>query len=413
MKCRSLILLLLSFALSSFAQSFKGTYHFSTLAYVQQKNFRLLWLLQQNESVRSLLENDTLLRKMAAAQNETIEDSLESAKNFRGITGTLKLSEHTVSAGGEHLMALYARSAALQKLVKEQLIPSGAYIRYKALRPDSVLLMAWEQDAADINHTIAVYAEGAKPNSPDIDSISFNIYSPGYLATVQQATKQVSIGAGYSHLFFMPAMTAALTFLNINGRDNAGSYEPMELTVNRAALDYAKKVAWNNYRYTVLLVPGEGPDSSGVAISKGSMIRCRLAAAIYRQGLAPFIMVSGGKVHPYKTPYCEAEQMKKYLIGQLQIPDSAILLEPHARHTTTNMRNAARLFIRYKFPLGQPALVVTDQLQSAYIRHMAQRCIESLGDVPYKLGKRISPTSQEFYALPVALQINPTEPLDP
>lgn len=413
MKYSSLMLLFLLFAVSSVAQSFKGTYHFNTLAYVQQKNFRLLWLMQQNEAVRNLLENDTLLGKMAAVQNEMIEDSLDSAKSYIGITATLKLSESMVQAAGERLMALYARSAVLQQLVKEQLIPSGAYMRYQSLRPDSILLMAWKQDAEDINHTIAVYAEGAKPNSPDIDSISFNVHSPGYLATVQQAAKQVSIETGYSHLFFMPAMTAALTFLNINGRDNAGSYEPMELTVNRVALGYAKTVDWHKFRYTVLLIPGEGPDSSGVPISKGSMIRCKLAAAVYRQGLAPFIMVSGGKVHPYKTPFCEAEQMKKYLIEQLQIPDSVILMEPHARHTTTNMRNAARLLIQYQFPLDQPALVVTDQMQSAYISHMAQRCLQTLGDVPYKLGKRTSSTSQEFYALPVALQINPTEPLDP
>jgi uncharacterized SAM-binding protein YcdF (DUF218 family) len=39
--------------------------------------------------------------------------------------------------------------------------------------------------------------------------------------------------------------------------------------------------------------------------------------------------------------------MKHDLIARLGIPAAAILVDPHARHTTTNMRNAARLLYRY------------------------------------------------------------------
>ncbi|WP_259067264.1 YdcF family protein [Mucilaginibacter sp. X4EP1] len=414
MKRLLILLWIITGSISVWAQSPTNGYQPVGNGSVQAKNFYLLTLLQHNDKVRRLLEGDSVLSSLAELQNRNIKQSLENCSAYTCITAQLKLNDKQVHLAMARLIELYYYSSELQDLVNNELIPSNAYGQYNDMQPIDYLISAWRQDALDINHTIAVYADGAKPNYPDIDSISFNVHSPQYIRVVQQATQQVIATAGHSHLFFMPSMTAALTFLNVNGRNNAGDYEPMELTVNKAALQKAKGISWANYSYTVLLIPGEGPEADNTPISSGSKNRCRIAAAVYHQpNSAPFIMVSGGKVHPYKTPYCEAEEMKKFLIDSLQIPDSAIIMEPHARHTTTNMRNGARLLMQYNFPLLKPALVVSDPSQSAYISGMKQRCIDQLGDVPYKLGKRISANSQEFYAVPVAGQINPTEPLDP
>ena len=65
--------------------------------------------------------------------------------------------------------------------------------------------------------------------------------------------------------------------------------------------------------------------------------------------------MSGGFVHPAQTPYAEAIEMKKALIADFSIPQEAILVDPHARHTTTNMRNAARLLYRYAIPFESVA----------------------------------------------------------
>ncbi len=75
-----------------------------------------------------------------------------------------------------------------------------------------------------------------------------------------------------------------------------------------------------------------------------------MAVKRYRQGLAPLLLVSGGAVHPKRTPYNEALEMKKELMNVYGIPARAIIVEPHARHTTTNFRNAARLVYRYGIP---------------------------------------------------------------
>jgi hypothetical protein len=168
------------------------------------------------------------------------------------------------------------------------------------------------------------------------------------------------------------------------------------------------------YKYSLILVPGAGPDDPATPLSAEGMLRCRLAALQYRKGLAPFILTSGGKVHPYKTRYCEATEMKKYLVDKLHIPANAILIDPHARHTTTNMRNAVRMIHRYGIPFDKLALTCTTRGQSAMIeKTLIDRCKRELNEAPYKIGKRLSETEMEFYPLMEALQINPLEPIDP
>jgi hypothetical protein len=410
------LVLLFSFKISVLlAQSTPQNSGRPTIDYVQEKNFYLLTLLQHDVAVRTLLENDPVLAKSAADQTAAIKTSLNSCKNYLRLTTNLELSAAQVKLAAQRLSILFAHNVALQNLVKEKMIPSGAYSRYNKLPPAAQLVAAWQQDAKAIDSTIAVYAEGKKPRYPEIDSISFNIRDPAYIKVVQRVTAQVYDKTGHSRLFFLPALTAALAFLEVNGRDDAGNYEPMANTVNKAALEKGKTINWKSYKYTVLMVPGEGPENSNTPLSEGGMERCKLAASIFlqkQQKLAPFIMVSGGKVHPYKTRYCEAEEMKKYLVKTLHVPDSAILMEPHARHTTTNLRNTVRLLIQYHFPADKPALIVTDVSQLGLIAGSKQRCINELGYVPYRLGS-VDYYGLEFFIVREALQVNPTEPLDP
>jgi hypothetical protein len=188
----------------------------------------------------------------------------------------------------------------------------------------------------------------------------------------------------------------------------------MHLGVNEAAVKKINTLNWSNYPYSVILVPGAGPSEVDVALSAEAMIRLRIASVQFHLKKAPFIIVSGGKVHPYKTKYCEAIEMKKYCVEQLGIPASAIIVDPHARHTTTNMRNASRLMIRYGMPIEKPGLVCTTPGQSMMIANtLPSRCMIELGYVPYKSGKRLSNTLTEFYALSSSLQIDADEPIDP
>lgn len=120
-------------------------------------------------------------------------------------------------------------------------------------------------------------------------------------------------------------------------------------------------------------------------------------------------------MHPFKTKFSEAFEMKKFLMEVLKVPENAIIMDPHARHTTTNMRNGVRLLYRYGMPVDKPCLVSTMRSQSYYITNDAfvTRCLREINHVPYKLGKRLSETDFEFYPVLDALHIDADEPLDP
>ena len=214
--------------------------------------------------------------------------------------------------------------------------------------------------------------------------------------------------------FFYPSLTCAVRFLEMNEREQAADFEPMAQGENKAAADKIKAIKWGNYKYSVILVPGAGPQDGAVALSAEGMLRCRLAAIQYQKKLAPIIVVSGGKVHPYKTKFCEATEMKNFLMEKLAIPENAILIDPHARHTTTNMRNTARLIFRYGIPFERAVVTCTTREQSTMIGNTSiARCLKELKAVPYKNGMRLNETLIKFFPLIEALQINPEEPMDP
>ena len=72
-------------------------------------------------------------------------------------------------------------------------------------------------------------------------------------------------------------------------------------------------------------------------------------------GTAPFFLLSGGNVHPRGTPYHEGTQMKQALLG-MGVPADRILVDPRARSSMTNLRNAGRLLLAHGH---RRALVVT------------------------------------------------------
>ncbi|WP_069658480.1 YdcF family protein [Arcticibacter eurypsychrophilus] len=381
--------------------------------WVQSKNYYLLTLLQQDKEVAELFQNDPQLAKLTKDKLVALQTSLTNCKDPLCLSSQLKLMDEDIKLVSTRLSALYKSGNALDRLVKKHLIPSGTYILYKTLTPVELLIKAWEQDAAAINNTIEIYAEGKKPNYPAIDSISFNIKDKAYYILMYDCSTVILADVKKTSLFFEPALQAALTYLEINERQDAGNYEPMFSLANQAAFDNVRTIDWNKFDYSHILVPGAGPENLTTPLSGEGMLRCRLAVIQYKLGKAPFIVVSGGAVHPFKTKYNEAVEMKIYLIKTHHIPENAIFIDPHARHTTTNLRNDARLVFRYGIPFAKPGYIVTDKYQADFIMNMAERCEKELKYVPYKLGKRISETELEFYPLIESLQIDQDEPLDP
>lgn len=301
----------------------------------------------------------------------------------------------------------------LGKRLGEWLLPSQKYGLSRQATISQYVEKALRQDLNAMNDVIDVYAGGKKPNYPFIDSISFDITKKSFLPLLLDVRQDVLKDINRSHQAFYETLFAAVRLLEINERWDAAQLEPLMALENKKAFEAIKKTDFDQYPYALLLTLGAGPSVYGQPISPGGMLRTRMAARSYFEGLAPFIVVSGGRVHPYKTRYIEAIEMKKYLMEVLNVPEEAILIDPHARHTTTNLRNTARIMLTYGFPTDKFAIVNSSVAHIDAVEKMADRCIKELGYVPYMLGKRISDVIIEFKPKWEALTIDPDEPLDP
>lgn len=218
-------------------------------------------------------------------------------------------------------------------------------------------------------------------------------------------------------VFFEPLVAVDLAALTADLRDEASRYEPLDLGENAEALAQIPSIDWAKFPFTAILVPGYGPDDPGVALSPSGQARADLAAARFNAGIAPLIVLSGGHVHPDRTPYSEAIEMKKYLVASRGIPAPALLVDPHARHTTTNLRNASRLLYRYGVPTDRPLLVTSDFGQSLYIGHwhgmFGPRCQDELGYLPWRSLVPLSQYDTCMRPAAVSLHADGRDPLDP
>lgn len=382
-------------------------------SYTQSKNVYLMSLMESVPEVRTLLEDDPVLKDLAWDKVKAIKASLDDCgKQGDCYAKRAMFTEEEIRKASEQLIILAKKERKLIDLVEKHLIPSGMYQMQADTDPARYLANAFELDAATINHMIAVYGMGEKPNYPNIDSLGVAKGSY-YFADNNRALSGLNADKFQdSNLFFEPTMNHGLDLLEIARMSRAGDFEPMVDLENRAAYLQAQKTDWQKYPYPLILIPGAGTDNYLDSLSAGGVIRAKLAFHQFEKGLAPFIAVSGGYVHPYKVQHNEAIEMKRYLM-KMGVPESAILIDPHARHTTTNMRNVARMMFRYGFPMDRPSVTVTGPAQSKFIEGMLDRCMRELGYHTYTNGKRISETILEFFPKEISLQIDWDEPLDP
>lgn len=155
--------------------------------------------------------------------------------------------------------------------------------------------------------------------------------------------------------FFHAPLRFAMELLRANWRDGAGRFEPMEEGENKPAFEAIKTTNWSH-------VNTNTPPSSSPAPARTVPTRDVPLGQGPCHPRRPALQNRSGALHhrlrrlrpPQPDALREALEMKKALIAEYAIPAHAILIEPHARHTTTNLRNAARLLYRYGFPARQP-----------------------------------------------------------
>lgn len=361
------------------------------------------------------LWSDPVLRRLAADRAARISEG-ECTPVPQCKASPWTWTEADIAVVSERLRALAGKRALAAALVDRHLRASHRFDRHAAASDADLLVLAWRDTAAAINQVIAVYATGAAPRYPKIDAIIFDVTKPEFAQVLDAHAIATAARSKPDDLFFDPALRYALGLLRMNERTDAGSYRPLLAGENAATVAAMARTDWSASPYTALLVFGHGPEDPVSRTGVMGHIRLGIAADLFRRGVAPFLIVSGGNVHPNRTPFNEAVEMKRLLIADYGVPADRILMEPHARHTTTNLRNTARLLLGAGFPTDRPALVVSDHKTIQYIAgpELAARNLAEMGVQPGKLSPGPDRFSLRFVPDPSAFHVEAAaDPLDP
>jgi hypothetical protein len=380
---------------------------------LQDKNFYLLSLIERTPGVANAVKNDPGL---AAIFKERVAAVMSAEAECKGQAPRCTmhdglLTPEEIDAAQKRLDVLFERDADVRRLVAGPMRQSGVFELYRTEDDRKLLAHAWGDAAAGINRVINVYGNGAKAHSPQIDSETFamTVSVPEYWTRLQGLIASLSD----ANLFFQPSLDFGLMLMGLNHRDEAARFEPLDQNENGATIAHIANIQWSDYPYTAIVALGWGPEDPNVSIEPGGKLIVAQAVELFRQLKAPLIIVSGGFVHPSQTRYSEAIEMRRLLIEQYAIPPDAILIDPHARHTTTNFRNADRLIYRYGIPMDRPALAETISVAGILAGTFDQRNMDELGYLPYRNKAGISRSVMSFYPVSTALQGDARDPLDP
>lgn len=382
---------------------------------VQDKNFYLLTLLQADPA-RAIVTGDPYFAAMKLRASTALDKAYSGCDgSTRCAVESLMMVEQDIAAAGDRLAVLASGSGPLNALVREQMRSSGRFQKHASLDDGAMMKMAWLETAAGVNRLYRIYGLGEAPRYPAIDAASYASEAQQYRSLVRAVLETQLDGARSTDLFFETWLRVGLDLLVINQRDEAARYEPMDRGVNAAAFRRASLISWSSAPHAAILVPGAGTLPGETGLSAAGALRVRLAARRYADGLAPFIVVSGGHVHPNKTPFAEAIEMKRVLMTRYGVPEDAIVVDPHARHTTTNLRNSVRLVHALGAPDSGTILVTTSRDQSVYIESQVFRIRneDELGYQPLLLRSRLSPHDLIMAQNLLSLHADPRDPLDP
>jgi len=365
---------------------------------LQDKNYYLLTLFQELPDAAAAVALDPRLRAIGEDRRERLRQAVATCgSDMDCLAGALLFTAEDAGRVGDELARLAGEPALGCGLVEAEMRPSGMFLLHAGSTDPEMLRSAWLDTVEGLRVAFDSHARSLPPDD---------------LARI--ASDALEGPAGRPASFFEPLLGVVLAALVAQGRDEAGRYEPLEAGENRAACARAVRIDWAAYPYPAILVPGLGPEDEGVPLSPLGRFRCHLAAERFAAGTAPFLVLSGGHVHPDRTPFAEALEMKRYLTGELGVPEDALFVDPHARHTTTNLRNLARLLHRYGLPVERPSLVTTDPFQALYIARMLDdRCARELGYLPYRSLNPISAFDVEVLPDIRSLHADPSDPLDP
>jgi hypothetical protein len=381
------------------------------------KNFYWLTVIDQTPGVRSLLAADPTLNSLTGRRLGLLKAHVTDTCSW----ATSLLEEFRFSPGDSAGIAVALQHVyqnnrpVFDAMIDRHLRPSGYYQRFISRSNEDLLLHAWAQTVIGINYIVDQFGLGKKLRYPRIDSASYDVNSRYYRTALKDMFAWLNEQSASFTVFYHPSLAVAMQLMDLNDRDEPSRFEPMAAGENREPCQEIARTDWSKFKFATIVIPGNGPELTTTPISPINKMHCSIAAMRYREGWAPFIIVSGGYCYPFRGPFCEAIEMNKFLMDRFGIPAKAIIIEPHARHTTTNIRNADRLIIRYGIPVSKPSVFITTRSQLAMSASAGfdQRNLHELGYLPYRDKQQLSLHAISFYPVMESLHMDPNDPLDP
>lgn len=281
--------------------------------------------------------------------------------------------------------------------------------------PDDGVKAQVVRELRGLNAILQVYGFGTEARYPMIDGPVEKPGSEAFNALVGDAIWVADAGRNDPGVSLDPSIPLAIALIDASEQPDAVRFEPLDKGLNAAPFALARGIDWKRYKYTAIIIPGVGPENPTIALSARGKLHLRQAASRFADGTTAFIIVSGASVHPKGSHFVEAIEMRKALIERYNIPADRIVIEPYARHTSTNLRNVTRLLVAMGAPIDQPTLIVANSSQSRYIEspEFAARNPAELGYMPGTIGPRLSPFELEFRPSLHSLRVDPWDPLDP
>jgi len=384
---------------------------------VQDRNFYLLTLFEELENVSQVIATDAVFKSYLETSKARLkavsEASNPAAQNY---ANALKFTTNEITSLSANFKSLVENSSVVHDMVEDHMGPSGAFQQFSEITNSyRIIQLAFVEAAEGINHIIDVYVAGQDPKYPEIDKVSFDVNSGEYLSKLK--TEVDALNQANHTLFFQPFLKFALKAMGLNNRDEAGRYYPLIEGENKAAYEYIKTINWDDFEYALVLALGDGPNGPNDLphISIGGMRNADQAVTLYQQGKAPLIVLSGGHVKPFQVAYSEGIEMKKYVMDTYNIPESRILVETQARHTTTNMRNTGRLIFRYGIPSDKKAVVTSSEshINTIESSNFNARSLREMNHIAAEVYTRVSNIYLEFTPKIEVLHLDSSDPLDP
>lgn len=338
--------------------------------------------------------------------------TLDRLKAGTGVTTLLRARQDRRAACGQDLFCT-AQAMIWTPTEAETMGRAAAALTGLSVADDGAPAQI-RREIEGVNAILRSYALGQVPPYAQIDGAGV-IEPQERQARLQAADWLARTPRDQSAQALDPSFDYAIALLDGSDRTDAIGYEPLTGGANATAMARTKTLDWSRYRFSTMILTGVGPEVDGMPLSPYGKYHLRLAANRFAQGDIAFIIVTGGRAHPRATRFAEAEEMRKALIDRYGVPADAIVIEPYARHTTTNLRNATRLLIAMGAPLDHDALIVCNPQQSAMIESVqfTKRNADELGYQPGQIGRRFSPTELAFRPNRASARIDPRDPLDP